>query len=299
MSEPHDTPAAAHRSGYVAIAGAPNAGKSTLLNALVKARLAAVTPKPQTSRRRTLGIVSAEAYQMILLDTPGALAPHNLMEEAMERSIVKAVDDADVVLYLVDATRPNYVAEVEKRSSKKPTVVALNKVDRLGKREALLPIIKSLNDRAKIREFVPISAREETNLPLLIETLVRFLPEGPAFYPADTLTEEPERFFVAELIREQIFLMFRDEVPYHTEVLIEDFVEKKGRKDLIKATVIVENESQKGILLGKGGSGIKSLGSASRTAIEEFLGRPVFLDLRVKRMARWRKDPRVLKRLGF
>lgn len=288
-----------HRSGYVAIAGAPNAGKSTILNALVRARLAAVTSKPQTTRRRTLGIVSADAYQIILLDTPGALAAKNPMEEAMVRTIGRALEDADVVLYMIDAAAPRYVEEVERTAERKPTVVALNKVDLVTSREKLLPVIDALRKRAKVVDFIPISALHESNLDLLVHNLVRLLPEGPPFFPKDALTEEPERFFVGELIREQVFERYRQEVPYNTEVLIDDFREREGRRDLIRATVIVETDSQKGILIGKGGQGIKALGTASRNSIENFLGRPVFLELRVKKVAKWRKNPALLRELGF
>ncbi|MBD3336942.1 MAG: GTPase Era [Candidatus Eisenbacteria bacterium] len=292
-------PGSGHRSGYVAIAGAPNAGKSTLLNALVQARLAAVTPKPQTSRRRTLGIMSGASYQMILLDTPGVLRPRNPMEEAMEKVIHQALADADVILYLVDGAQPRFVPEVEEAAARKPTIAVLNKVDRLRSRELLLPVIDELRRRAPIAEFVPISALQRTNLELLINTLVSHLPEGPVFYPPDQLTEQPERFFVAELIREQIFLQFRREVPYGAEVLIEEFRERPGRKDLIQAAVIVESDSQKAILIGKGGREIKRLGSEARRTIEEFLGREVFLDLRVKTVSKWRKKPEMLRRLGY
>ncbi|MBU1700875.1 MAG: GTPase Era [Candidatus Eisenbacteria bacterium] len=289
----------AHRSGYVAIAGIPNAGKSTLLNALVKTRLAAVTPKPQTTRRRTLGILSADDYQMIFVDTPGVLRPRDAMEVAMERVIHQALDDADVVLYLVDATHPRPVPIVEEKSHKKTTVVALNKVDELKKREDLLPVIDRMKEKGSYKEFIPISALKGTNLDLLVKTLVDLLPEGPAFYPADHLTEQPEKFFVAELIREQIFLQYRQEIPYGAEVIIEEFHEHQGRKDVIKAMIIVESDSQKGILIGKGGREIKKLGIASRETVESFLERPVFLELRVKTMAKWRKDPKTLKRLGY
>jgi GTP-binding protein Era len=288
-----------HRSGYVAIAGRPNAGKSTLLNALVRARLAAVSPKPQTSRRRTLGILTGEGYQMILLDTPGVLEPRNPMEKGMERAIRRALGDADVVLYLVDAVSPGRVPVVEEVAQTKPTVVALNKVDLLKNREQLLPIIAELKDAAPFREFLPISALYATNLHLLVEALVKLLPPGPAFYPPDQITEQPERFFVAELIREQIFLLYRQEIPYVTEVLIEEFQERPGAKDYIRATIIVEGESQKAILIGRGGKDIKKLGSTARQAIEEFLGRPVYLELRVKAVPKWRKNPAVLRRLGL
>jgi len=286
-----------HKAGYVALAGAPNAGKSTLLNALVHEKLAAVTPKPQTTRRRTLGILSRPDCQIILLDTPGALKPKNLLEKEMEKSLRRALDDADVVLYLVDATKPRHVPDVERSAARKPTVVALNKVDRLRKREDLLPLIADLSRRGPFREFLPISALKETNIDLLVRTVVALLPEGPPFYPPESLTQQPERFFVGELIREQIFLLYREEVPYATEVLIDDFKEREGRKDYIRATVIVESPSQKAILIGKDGRGAKTLGTASRDAIEDLLGRPVFLEIHVKVVPKWRKDPSVIRRL--
>jgi GTP-binding protein Era len=221
------------------------------------------------------------------------------MEEAMEKVISRALDDADVILYLIDASRTAFVPAVERASAKKPTIVALNKVDLVKDRDALLPVIDDISKRATVSEFIPISALKETNLDFLLENIVRYLPLGPPFYPPETLTEHPERFFVAELIREQIFRLYEQEVPYHTEVFIDEFRERPGRKDLIQATIIVENESQKGILVGKGGRSVKGLGVASREVLEELLGRPVFLELRVKTVAKWRKDPGVLRRLGY
>jgi GTP-binding protein Era len=221
------------------------------------------------------------------------------MEKAMEKVISRALDDADVILYLIDASKPAFVPAVEKASAKKPTIAALNKIDLVKNRDALLPVIDDMSKRATISEFIPVSALRETNLDFLLENIVSHLPLGPPFYPPETLTEHPERFFVAELIREQIFRLYQQEVPYHTEVFIDEFRERPGRKDLIQGTIIVENESQKGILVGKGGRSVKALGTSAREVLEEFLGRPVYLELRVKTVAKWRKDPGVLRRLGY
>lgn len=288
-----------YRSGYVVICGYPNAGKSTLMNQILDFKLAIVTAKPQTTRRRTLGILTRPDAQVIFLDTPGILEPSYDLQAAMMKQVEQGLADADLVLYLADATAPRMAPGVAEVSAKKPVLVVLNKADRLGTPDDALPIIESLGGQGRFAGFRSASALTGAGVPELIEQVVSLLPPGPQFYPEDQLTEHPERFFVAELIREAIFTRYREEVPYSTEVGIEEFRESPGRKDLIRATIFVESESQKGIVIGKGGAAIKRLGQAARAAIEGFLGRPVFLELRVKVLPKWRRDERALKRFGY
>ncbi len=287
------------RSGYVTICGYPNAGKSTLLNAFMEQRLAIVSPKPQTTRRRTLGIRTTDRCQMIFLDTPGILEPRYQLQAAMMRQVEQSLADADVVLYLVDLTAPRLAPVMTDVSRRKPVIVLLNKADLVARPEDNLPVIEQMRAEGDLREFFAISALHAKGVQDVLARVEELLPIGPAFYPADQLTEHPERFFVGELVREVIFQQFRKEVPYGTEVEIADFREKPESKDFIDAIVYVESESQKGILIGQGGRAIKALGQRARKAIEEFLGRPVYLSLQVKVLPNWRRDARALRRLGY
>jgi GTP-binding protein Era len=291
-----------YRSGYIALVGAPNAGKSTLMNQLVQSRLAIVSPKPQTTRRRTLGIVSGEGYQMILLDTPGIIEPRYALQKAMMRTVGNVLSDADAACLLLDVThaKPGEIEIPDSlRTFRGKRILALNKVDILSPKERMIPILQELAETGLFEDLVPISALKGDGVPALLQELVRCLPEGVPFYPADQLTEQPERFFVGELIREAVFGKFSEEVPYSVEVIIEDFKERPGAKDFIQASLVVEQDSQKGILIGHKGAAIRALGESARTAIEEFLERPVYLELRVKVLPKWRKNEVSLRRLGF
>ncbi len=287
------------RSGYVAICGHPNAGKSTLLNSIMQHQLAIVSPKPQTTRRRTLGIRTTDREQMILIDTPGILDPRYDLQSAMMKQVDQSLLDADVVLFLVDLTRPRMADQIARISRQKPVIVLLNKADTVARQEENLPLIERMRGQGEFREFFAISALQGRGIREVLDRVGELLPPGPHFYPPDQITEHPERFFVGEIIRETIFERFRQEVPYSTEVQVLDFQEKPEGKDFIDAVIFVESESQKGILIGKGGRAIKSLGQTARKAIEEFLGRGVFLSLQVKVMPNWRRDARALKRFGY
>ena len=287
------------RCGYVAICGFPNAGKSTLLNALLDERLAIVTPKPQTTRRKTLGILNLPRGQAVFLDTPGILTPRDELHSAMMRQVEESIRDADVLLYVVDVRRPAVAPGVAVAAARKPVVVALNKADLLAVPEESLPAIERLRPELPGAEFYVISALRGAGVPALRDHLLEKLPEAPPFYPPDVLTEHPERFFVTELIREALFERFAKEVPYAAEVELTAFREQPGRKDLIEADIFVETESQKAILIGKGGQAIRELGRRARTAIEGLLGREVFLALRVKVLPHWRADRQALRRFGY
>ncbi len=288
-----------HRSGYVTLVGKPNAGKSTLMNALLGRKLSIVTSKPQTTRHRVLGIANELGYQIIFLDTPGVIEPRYGLQKSMMKSVRHAVQDADLMLFIADATTesPDTLSLTE--VGDRPAILVLNKMDLVRERDAL-PLVKSYVELRTFEDVVPVSAKKKTNLDILMDAVVTRLPEGPPFYPKDIVSEHPERFFVAEIIREKVFERFSREIPYSTQVNIVAFDEKNQHgKDVIDAEIVVERESQKPILIGKGGKAIKSLGIASRKAIESFLDRPVHLRLFVKVRKGWRDSGTFLRSYGY
>lgn len=288
-----------HRSGYVTLVGKPNAGKSTLMNALLGRKLSIVTSKPQTTRHRVLGIANEPGYQIIFLDTPGVIEPRYGLQKSMMKSVRHAVQDADLMLFIADATTesPDTLSLTE--VGDRPAILVLNKMDLVRERDAL-PLVKSYVELRTFEDVVPVSAKKKTNLDILMDAVVTRLPEGPPFYPKDIVSEHPERFFVAEIIREKVFERFSREIPYSTQVNIVAFDEKNQHgKDVIDAEIVVERESQKPILIGKGGKAIKSLGIASRKAIESFLDRPVHLRLFVKVRKGWRDSGTFLRSYGY
>ncbi len=291
------------KAGYVAIVGEPNVGKSTLMNALLNQKISIVTRKPQTTRQRVLGILSRDDAQIIFLDTPGLLKPQYLLHERMVRFAEMALRDADVILVLTEVSRGSELREVVqdavlKKHSDKPVFLLINKIDRVEKQE-VLPLIAAFAQGGSFKEIIPLSALKEDNLDDLIDTIVRELPEHQPFYPTDIVSERPERFFVAEFIREKIFEQFRDEIPYCTAVTIREFKEREEGKTYIAAEIVVERDSQKGILIGKKGEAMKQVGQKARREIELFLGRKVFLELFVKVGERWRENEHWLNKLGY
>jgi len=295
-----------HKTGYVAILGLPNSGKSTLLNALLGQKLSITTAKPQTTRKRILGILSEENYQIIFLDTPGILSPSYLLQEKMMEDVKTSLDDADVIVLIIDVkedplaeTLLNQEFVKEKVfKSKKTRILVLNKVDLLTQ-EKVTELIKYFEAKKIFEEVIPISASMNFNILRVREEIIRFLPEGQKLFPDDQVTDENERFFVSEIIREKILEIYRDEVPYSCEVLIVEFKERETSKHFISAEIVVERESQKAIIIGKAGAAIKKLGEVSRKSIEEFLQREVFLELRVKVRKKWRNDENLLKSFGY
>ncbi len=296
-----ESPPPPFKSGYVAIVGRPNVGKSTLLNQLLKFKLSIISPKPQTTRRRVLGILNGQGYQIIFLDTPGMIEPRYDLQRMMMKYVRQAVADADVVVYLVDASwkvhQPEAVAR-ELEGIDKPVLLAINKIDQVRK-DTLLPLIESYRQAFPFRAIVPISALKDDGLDRLLDEIITYLPVGHPYYPTDYITDQEERFFVAEIIREKIFHLYGEEIPYSTHVEIEEFKERPGKKDYIRAVIYVEKSSQKGILIGKGGRALKRVGELAREEIEQFLGRPVFLELFVKVMEDWRKNLSRLRWLGY
>ena len=290
------------KSGYVAIVGRPNVGKSTLVNSLLDFKLSIVTPKPQTTRHRILGILSENMYQAIFLDTPGLIEPKYKLQEVMAQTVTKAVNDADVVLFMIDATKdlidPEKATINRLKASTTSIILVINKVDNVKKCE-ILPLIDELHKNSDTNTILPISALTGEGLEELKKVIFDLLPTGQPLYPLDQITEHPEKFFVAEIIREKIFQKYGDEIPYATTVLIDEFKERKGRKDYINARIIVERKSQKAILIGKGGKALKEIGQLARNEIEALLCRTVFLELWVAVREKWRSKDLFLKEFGY
>jgi GTP-binding protein Era len=291
-----------HRSGFVSIVGRPNVGKSTLLNRILGRKIAAVTPKPQTTRRRLLGIKTLDAAQVLFLDTPGIHTARDLMTERMVECAVATLGEGDVALWVVDASSGLTAADrdVAARLPKppRPLVVALNKIDAVGK-PRLLPIIAAVAALIPERPVVPVSATTGENVDELLRTLVALLPEGPRYYPPDELTDEPERAVAAEIVREKVMLATRDEVPYAVAVSIDAFEEKPERGlVVITATIHVARDSQKPIVIGERGARIKAIGQSARRELEALLGARVFLELYVRVQADWTTHPGRLREFG-
>jgi GTP-binding protein Era len=286
----------AFRSGFVSIIGRPNAGKSTLLNALVGQKLAIVTRKPQTTRNRIQGIVNVErkgkcpAGQIVLVDTPGVHKPINSLNRRMMKEVYDALEGCDLLLLIVDATEKfgagdKFVLDIARKSGQ-PCFLLLNKIDRLDK-QRLLPLIAEYKDRHDFTEVIPISAMKRQGLDTLLDAIVKALPEGPRYFPKDQITDQPERFLVAELIREQVLLATQEEVPYATAVLIDQY-EEGDRLTRVAATIYCEREGQKAILIGKQAATLKKVGTAARLQIERLLNTKVYLELFVKVRPGWR-----------
>ncbi|MCK4249964.1 GTPase Era [candidate division WOR-3 bacterium] len=287
------------KSGYISIIGKPNVGKSTLLNRLLEIKLSIVSSKPQTTRKRILGILTEGDNQCYFLDTPGLIKPDYELQKLMVNQIKKAAKDADIIIWIVDPWfKPeDFPDALLKSCQKKPLICVINKIDLVPKTK-LLPVIDKL-EKINIKEIIPISALNGDGLVTLKKTLFRHLPEGPFLYPVDDISDSPERFFVAELIRERVFEFFKKEIPYSTCVVIDEFKEREKGKDYIRALIYVERKSQKGILIGKKGEALKKVGAEARKEIENFLGREVYLELWVKVKEKWRKDKKFLKELGY
>jgi len=293
------------KSGYVTIIGKPNVGKSTLMNSLIGSKLSIITNKPQTTRKKILGILSHENYQIIFLDTPGILHPEYMLQESMMQFVNRSVADADVLLFIIDVESDKdgtkliadtTVNKILKKRKKK--ILLLNKID-LSNQLTVEKIISNISEKNIFDKIIPISASNGFNLSSIINAIIEFLPEHPKYFPDDQLSDENERFFVSEIIREKIFEQYRDEIPYSTEVIIEEFKEREKGKNFIKAQIVIERETQKPIILGNKGDAIKILGKAARKSVEEFLQREVYLELFVKVKEKWRTNKILLKNYGY
>jgi len=287
-----------HKAGFVNIFGKPNAGKSTLLNALVGEKLAIISPKVQTTRHRITGIVTDPGYQIVFSDTPGIIDPKYRLHEKMMGAVKSALEDADVALLIMDA-KDNVEENLQLFDSLKLKVhciLVLNKSDLLKKEE--LAAVKARCEAWGKATVVTISAMQKVNIKVLLERIVALLPESEPFYPEDTLTDKSTRFFVAEMIREKIFQLFEEEIPYHTTVVVSQFQEKQTLVK-ISAEIVVTRETQKAIILGEKGKSIRQLGTLARQDIEKFLGQKVFLELFVKVRNKWRDNDTYLKEYGY
>ena len=299
-----------HRSGFVGLVGLPNAGKSTLMNQLMGMKLSIISPKPQTTRNRIMGVLNGEHYQLAVVDTPGIHRPRGRLHQAMVRTAEDVIPDMDVVCWVLDL-RPSlgrmernqpmmtdglkHIAKLLQSASK--VIVALNKMDGVSKPK-LLPILQALSEALPEAELIPISARTGAGVQTLIEAWIQGVPEAPALFSKETYTDVTERFLVSELIREKIFQLTNQEIPYSTAVEVEAFQETESRIEIF-AKIWVERDSQKGIIIGQGGQRLKEIGTRARRDIQKMLDARVHLDLQVSLMQNWSDDPRRLRSLGF
>lgn len=291
----------AFKSGFISIIGRPNVGKSTLLNAFLGEKISIVSEKPQTTRNVIRGVKNLPESQIVFIDTPGIHKGKGLLNEFMVKEALTAIHDVDGILYLIEADKPRSDDDAfiikGLKTVKCPVILGINKVDKVDKRN-ILPIIQEYSKMFPFKEIIPISALNGDGLDLLSEKLSELLPEGPKYFPDDIVTDQPERFIAAEIVREKIFRFTKEEVPYSVAVVIDKFEEKK---DLISisATINVERDSQKGIIIGKGGSMLKRIGTAARQDLEKLLGSRVFLELFVRVQKEWTKKPGALKEFGY
>jgi GTPase len=290
------------KSGFVALLGRPNAGKSTLLNRILGQKLAIVSNKPQTTRTRVVGVKNYPDAQVVFVDTPGVHKPTHRMNVRMVDTALEAMREVDVVALVVDASvRPGpgdrHLLALLK-DVKAPVILALNKVDVVAKSK-LLPMLEHYSKSYPFVELVPLSAMDGTNVETLEGLFLRHLPEGEPLYPPEYVTDQTERFFASEIVREQVLQLTHDELPFSTAVVVDAFDETEPRLIKLYCTILVERESQKPIVVGKGGSMIKAIGTAARLGLEEHFGQKVFLDLRVKVKSEWRDDERLLDQMGL
>ena len=298
-------PSPGHRYGRIALAGVPNVGKSTLLNSLLGVHLSIIAVRPQTTRQAVAGILNGPDFQAVLVDTPGLLEPAYRLQRAMLRQAVQAIENSDVLLLLVDAAALGEGADREAPTAdalrfaagRRPVVLALNKVDRVRK-PSLLPLIAHYHGTGAFRAVVPISARTGEGLEGLMREASALLPAGEPGYPPDVLTLHPERFFAAEFVREAVFQRYRQEIPYGVATQVEEFRRGEG-KTYLRVVIWVERENHRPILLGRGGRGIRAVGTAARQSLEELLGEPIYLELQVQVRPGWREREDRLGELGL
>ncbi|GAA5522029.1 GTPase Era [Aliifodinibius salicampi] len=289
-----------HRSGYVAIIGKPNAGKSTLMNRLLGSKVSITTHKPQTTRHQILGIHSEEDMQIIFLDTPGVIDPSYELQKAMMKTVDRARTDADIILLIVDVTDyevPGRIFKMFSSMKNKKIFLVINKIDKTSEQQAEV-VANNIQERFDFDDTLFVSALNGEGLQNLMDTIKADIPSGPPFYPKDMLSEQPVRFFVAEMIREQLFLLYHQEIPYSSTINIVQYDERDDL-DYISADIIVNRESQKGILIGKGGKAIKKLGKNAREVIQKFVDKKIYLDLHVKVREKWRENPSHVRHYGY
>ena len=288
-----------HKAGFVAIIGKPNVGKSTLLNRLLKDKLSIVSAKAQTTRQRIKGILNHDEYQIIFSDTPGILEPHYLLQEKMMNHVEASLQDADAVVFVCDLEESYMNPELITKllAIKVPLLVVINKSD-LSEQNEIGKLVAGWKKHLKPFAIIPVSAQNDFNCTKIVETILEVLPASPAYFSKDEISDANLRFFASEIIREKIFMHYQQEIPYSSQVVIEKFQEKPDIT-AITALIFVERDSQKGILIGRGGESLKRVGTEARKDLEKFLGRKVFLELLVKVEKDWRKNENKLKRFGY
>lgn len=288
-----------HKAGFVSIIGKPNVGKSTLMNQMVGERLSIITSKAQTTRHRIFGIISGHDFQIVYSDTPGIIDPQYALHKSMMRFVNASLEDADVILYVTDIYEKfeddEIIAKINRANV--PVIMLLNKIDQ-AKGSQVIDKINYWKEHIEVKEILPISALENIGITEVFESIVKYLPEHPPYFPKDQLTDKSERFFAAEIIREKIFQNYKKEVPYSTEVNIESFKEEENIIR-IRAEIYVERKSQKGIIIGKGGEALKKVGIQARETMEAFFGKQIFLETHVKVAEDWRKKEIHLNRFGY
>jgi GTP-binding protein Era len=289
------------RSGYVSLIGRPNVGKSTLLNAVLGEKIAIVTPRPQTTRNRIIGIKTISDAQIIFIDTPGIHRPRHKLGESMVRTAMDALDEVDIILCMVEPQKPGggdfSIIDLLKKV-RSPVFLLINKID-IVKKQELLPVIERFKELYPFKEIIPVSAVKHDGISLLLKKICEYLPVGPHYYPDELVTDQLERFMVAEIVREKIMAVTAEELPYSVAVEIAEWKEREDGLISIRANIYVEREGQKAIIIGKGGAMLKSIGSASRGDMERLLHTKVFLELWVKVKRNWRNDDRLLRELGY
>lgn len=291
-----------YKSGFVAVIGRPNVGKSTLINSLIGQKIAIMSDKPQTTRNKILCVLTQEDAQILFIDTPGIHKPKHKLGEYMVNAAESTLKEVDVILFVVDASEDLGAGELyileRLKATNKPVFLVVNKVDKIAQQQ-VLPIISRYADKHDFAAALPISAKESTNLDLLVTEIKKHLEEGPQYYPEDMITDQPERLVAAELIREKVLHLTREEIPHAIAVEIEEMVTRKNEDVYIRATIYVERDSQKGIVIGAKGALLKEIGLLARTDIENLLGSKVYLDLWVKVKKDWRNRDSVLRGLGY
>jgi len=288
-----------HKAGFVGIIGRPNVGKSTLMNQFIGEGLSIVTHKPQTTRHRIKGILSTDEYQIVFSDTPGLLEPNYLLQEKMMNFVQAALEDADCVLFIADLEETYMDENILKMLSglKSPIIVVINKID-LSSQDEINKLVHAWKKKLKPHAVIPVSAKNKFHIEKIIDSILEIIPEAPPYFPKENLSDATERFFVSEIIREKVLLHYQQEIPYTVEVKVDSFKEEE-KIVKIAATLFVERDSQKGILIGRNGDDIKRVGTEARIDIEKLLSKKVFLELFVKVEKEWRRNENKLKRFGY
>lgn len=292
-----------HYAGFAAMVGRPNVGKSTLTNGLIGEKIVIMSDRPQTTRNKIMCIMNTDNAQIMFLDTPGIHKPHHKLGEYMNRTAQGTLNEVDVILFLIDVTEKrgagdDYIIELL-RKTKTPVILVANKIDKLQDKTKLLKILDDYSKQYQFAAMVPVSALNDTEFPSLVKEITKHLPEGPAYFPDDMITDQPERVIAAEMIREKVLCSTHDEIPHSIAVEVEEFKERDEENVYIRATIFVERESQKGIVIGAKGALLKKIGQQARKDIEALLYCKVYLDLWVKVKADWRNQDKALKQFGY